>query len=259
VTLYDAASTLPTYQASTGTVRLLHVSDLHLSPSSYPLIKGVAAQFKVDLVLDTGDVTDHGSIAEDGYVDAVAGLGVPYVYVRGNHDSAGTEAAVRRQPGAVVLDDGALATVAGLTIMGQADPRFTPDKRTQDDTAPETELRAVGQHLAELVQRQGRPPDVVAVHDPVSAQPLLGKVPLVLAGHTHARAVTEKDGTRLMVEGSTGGAGLRALEGDEPTPVEMSVLYLDGATGALQAYDEITLGGLGLSDARIRRQVVPPG
>lgn len=255
--LYDTASTLPTFTATSGTVRLLHISDLHLSPSAYPLVKDVVRQFGVDVVLDTGDVADHGSAVESAYVDGIRTLGVPYVYVPGNHDSVLTAAAVRAEPGTSVLDDGRTATVAGLTFLGQADPRFTPDKRTQDDTAPQSELEGVGEHLLQVVRAQDLAPDVVAVHDPLSAQPLIGHVPLVLAGHTHARKVTEQDGTRLMVEGSTGGAGLRALEGDTPTPVEMTVLYLDRATGALQAYDEITLGGLGLSDARIRRQVVP--
>ena len=255
-TLYDAASTLPSYTAAPGTVRLLHVSDLHLSTSAYPVIASVVKQFDIDLVVDTGDVADHGSSVEDGYVNAIAGLAVPYVYVRGNHDSVGTEAAVRRQPNAVVLDDGLPVQVAGLTIMGQADPRFTPDKQTRDDDAPRDLLLAVGRHLRDVVQTQHVEPDVVAVHDPLAAGPLLGQVPLVLAGHLHRRDVSVQDGTRLMVEGSTGGAGLRALEGETPTPVELTVLYLNGADGRLQAYDEITLGGLGLTDARIRRQVV---
>jgi hypothetical protein len=34
------------------------------------------------------------------------------------------------------------------------------------------------------------------------------------------------------------------------------VLYLDPQTGALTAYDEITLGGLGQTEVTIQRQVV---
>jgi hypothetical protein len=64
-------------------------------------------------------------------------------------------------------------------------------------------------------------------------------------------------GTRLMVEGSTGGAGLRGLQGEEPTPLTCTVLYLDPDTGELQAYDEITLGGLGETEVTIQRTVVP--
>ena len=66
-----------------------------------------------------------------------------------------------------------------------------------------------------------------------------------------------EDGTLLMVEGSTGGAGLRGLEGEEPTPLSCTVLYLDPETGALRAYDEITLGGLGETEVTIQRFVVP--
>jgi hypothetical protein len=97
------------------------------------------------------------------------------------------------------------------------------------------------------------------VHDPEQAPPLDGVVPLVLAGHTHERAVTRLDGgTLLMVEGSTGGAGLRALQGAFPEPLTCTVLYLDPGTGALTAYDEITLGGLGRSQVTIEREVVGP-
>ena len=82
-------------------------------------------------------------------------------------------------------------------------------------------------------------------------------MPLVLAGHVHHRQVSVLDkGTRLMVEGSTGGAGLRGLEGEKPTPLECTVLYLDQRSGTLLAYDEITLGGLGQSEVTIQRTVV---
>jgi hypothetical protein len=78
----------------------------------------------------------------------------------------------------------------------------------------------------------------------------------VLAGHAHRRRTTLlPSGTRVMVQGSTGGAGLRALDGEEPTPVALSVLYLDPASQALVAWDDITLGGLGLASAQIERHL----
>ena len=97
-------------------------------------------------------------------------------------------------------------------------------------------------------------------HDPATSGPLLGGPPVVLAGHTHKRRTETTDGTTLLVQGSTGGAGLRALKGEEPTPVTLSVLYLDPETKRLQAYDDITLGGIGSSEARISRHAVvePP-
>ncbi|MFC5946456.1 metallophosphoesterase, partial [Micromonospora harpali] len=84
---------------------------------------------------------------------------------------------------------------------------------------------------------------------------------MVLAGHSHERS-TEllPSGTRVLVQGSTGGAGLRALEHDEPTPVAASVLYFDRHTRRLRAWDDITLGGLGEQSAQIQRHVeVDPG
>ncbi len=69
--------------------------------------------------------------------------------------------------------------------------------------------------------------------------------------------------SRLMVEGSTGGAGLRGLEGEEPHPLAMSVLYFDNLH-ALQAYDDIQVGGAGQAQVTLNRTVVeqppvPPG
>lgn len=256
-TLYSALSALPAPGAARGTVVLLSVSDLHLNPAGFDLVEQVVKQFGVSGVLDTGDITDWGSGPENRLISSVGALGVPYVYIRGNHDSAVTAALVAAQPNATVLD-GSTATVAGLTIAGSPDPRFTPDKSTGDDNAGDGVLQAAGEQLAGLVRQLPEPPAVTLVHDPKQARPLDGVVPLVLAGHTHERKVSQlEDGTQLMVQGSTGGAGLRGLQGEYPEPLTGTVLYLDATTGRLQAYDEITLGGLGETEVTIQRRTVP--
>ena len=215
-------------------------------------------QFGVDAVLDTGDITDWGSSPENRLIGSVGTLGVPYVYIRGNHDSAATAALIAAQPNAVVLDDSA-TTVAGLTLVGTPDPRFTPDKSTGDDEAGEDVLVASGEELAEFAESLPTPPAIALVHDPRQAGPLDGVAPVVLAGHTHEREVTElDDGTLLMVQGSTGGAGLRGLQGEYPEPLTCTVLYLDRDTGELRAYDEITLAGLGETEVTMQRTVLPP-
>jgi predicted MPP superfamily phosphohydrolase len=254
-TLYSAVSALPDPGGSADTVAVLHVSDLHLAPSGFDLMSEVVAQFDVDAVLDTGDITDWGSVPENQLLSAVGALGVPYVYIRGNHDSAVTAAAVAAQPNTTVLDDSAV-TVAGLTVVGAADPRFTPDK---DSEAAQESLEANGEELVAFVATLPTPPAIALVHDPKAAAPLDGAVPLVLAGHTHERDVEVLDaGTRLMVEGSTGGAGLRGLQGEDPTPLSCTLLYIDRTTGELTAYDEITLGGLGQAEVTIQRSYVAP-
>ena len=209
--LYSALSTLPSPGGADDSVVLLHVSDLHLNPAGFDLVQQVVDQFDVDAVLDTGDITDWGSQPENRLITRVGTMGVPYVYIRGNHDSAATAALIREQPNTVVLD-GEAATVAGISIVGVPDPRFTPDKSSGDDDAPEEVLVNSGEALAEVAEELPEPPSIALVHDPKQAPPLDGVVPLILAGHTHDREVsTLEDGTLLMIEGSTGGAGLRGL------------------------------------------------
>jgi len=217
----------------------------------------VTGQFAVDAVLDTGDITDWGSSPENRLINSVGTLGVPYVYIRGNHDSAATAALIAAQPNATVLA-GTAVTVAGIGIVGVADPRFTPDKTTGDDVTDEEVLVQTGVTLAEVAESLPTRPSIALVHDPRQAGPLDGVVPVVLAGHTHERKVTELEkGTLLMVQGSTGGAGLRGLQGEYPEPLTCTVLYLDRETGELRAYDEITLAGLGETEVTMQRTVLP--
>jgi predicted MPP superfamily phosphohydrolase len=282
-TLYTAASTLDVFTPDDTMTRALHVSDLHLNPAAWEIIRTVVEQYNVDLIIDTGDITDWGTGPEaEAYVTAIRAMRVPYVYVRGNHDSETvTQAAVEEEPNAVVLDDN-VETVAGLTIAGIGDPRFTPDQQTDPHT--EEQLAAArqrvldsGADLAATISAFEEPVDLAAVHDPVAAERLDGLVPLVLAGHTHDRQVgpvqapaetpeSAEEGeevplqpgqTRLMVQGSTGGAGLRGLQGEHPETLALSVLYFNEFQ-QLTAYDDITIGGHGLSEASVQRRLAEP-
>jgi hypothetical protein len=58
-----------------------------------------------------------------------------------------------------------------------------------------------------------------------------------------------------MVEGSTGGAGLRGLESKDPLPLALSVLYFNSAK-TLQAYDDIQVGGTGQTEVKLERHIV---
>jgi predicted phosphodiesterase len=255
-TLYATLSTLPTTSNTEDSVVLLHISDIHLNPAGFDLVRQVAEKFDVDGILDTGDITDWGSEPENRLITSVGDLGVPYVYIRGNHDSATTAGILAAQPNVTVLDDSA-ATIAGIRIVGTPDPRFTPDKSTGDDGAGADVLERSGEELADHTRTLAEEPAIALVHDPKQAPPLDGLVPLVLAGHTHDREVERLDaGSLLMVQGSTGGAGLRALEGEYPEPLTCTVLYLDPETGTLQAYDDITLGGLGATEVTVARTLV---
>ncbi|WP_396446835.1 metallophosphoesterase [Actinomadura sp.] len=255
--LYTTTSTLPTYEPDPSTIRVLDVSDIHLNPAAWNVIKSVSTQFKVDLIIDSGDLMDHGSKPEDKFADAISDLKVPYVYIRGNHDSKETQKAVGREKNAIVLDDDT-REVKGLRIYGVGDPRFTPDKSTRDDFVGADQLRAEGLRYASKLRASGTTPDIVVTHDPTEGEAFSGITPLILAGHTHSRSTKLlPTGTRLFIQGSTGGAGLRGLEHEEPTPIELSVLYFSRATHRLQGWDDLRLGGLGLTSAQIERHLEP--
>ncbi|MFO7251623.1 MAG: metallophosphoesterase [Actinomycetes bacterium] len=263
--LYQAGRNLPVFEPDPDMIRVLHVSDIHLNVAAWNVIKSLTEQFQIDLIIDTGDVSDHGTKAENKLLDEIGRLGVPYVFVRGNHDSKTTERAVAKHKNAIVLD-GTAATVAGLRIYGIGDPRFTPDKSAKP--IPDEKLAEIGrEHATRVVPPEWPrststsapdriPADVVAVHDHTMGRPFAGRVHLILSGHVHDRR-TEMlpGGTRLMIQGSTGGAGLRGLEHEEPTPIMASVLYFDKKSHRLQAWDDITLGGLGEQSVQIQRHL----
>jgi predicted phosphodiesterase len=280
--IYTTVSKLPVLEPAGNTTRILHVSDLHLNPTSWGVIRTVVKQWDIDAVVDTGDIVDWGSTAEEQYVANIGQVGVPYIYVRGNHDSTAIQAAVARQQNAIVLDD-SVTTIKGLTIAGIGDPRFTPDKAETPPAGDASDpLQRAGERLATTIRAQAGAVDVAMVHDPAMARPLSTVVPLVLAGHVHHREVSLLPAptavpsappsgvsptpsapvsggapaeTRLMVEGSTGGAGLRGLEKEDPTPLTLSVLYFDEQQ-VLKAYDDIQLGGTGQSQVTMQRKVI---
>ena len=277
-TLYAAAANLPVLgdaqSGSTGlgedVTTVLHISDLHLNPLGYDLTDNLVTQFGVDAVVDTGDTTTWGTGAEASFLDRIGAIGVPYVWVRGNHDSADTQAQVAAQ-GAIVLDQGATAEVAGLVLAGQGDPVFTPDGEGAAATGSAEEVQEqANEVLADGIgtwdgANPDNPVDVALVHDPSGLAPLYGRVPLVLAGHLHKRSVTlDASGTRVMVEGTTGGAGvtsagLNRLADGSPLPLSATLLYFGRSgndEGQLLAYDEVTVGGLGLAEVNLQRTVL---
>ena len=252
--LYQVTSHLPTYQASPDTIRVLDVSDIHDNPAAWNVMHSVADEFHVSFIIDSGDLTDHGSGPENALASQVPAFHMPYVFVKGNHDSISTEEAVARQKNAVVLT-GKVVTVDGLRIIGDGDPRFTPDLSVQ--VPGEQAVAAMGSELAATARLADPAPDIALVHDPAAGVPLDGTVSLVLAGHLHRRMTQMMPhGTLLFVQGSTGGAGLRALQSTPPTPLDCAVLYFDRTTHRLQAWDDVTLAGLGGADVQIQRHLV---
>ena len=126
-------------------------------------------------------------------------------------------------------------------------------RTVKDDKDSEASLVASGNILADSVRSAVPPVDVALVHDPVMATPLFGQVPLILDGHVHHRDSHVEQKTLELTQGSSGGAGLRNLEGEKPLPLELSILYFDPITHRLIAVDDVTVSGLGGESVQIER------
>lgn len=225
-------------------VRILHISDLHLNPVGFDVAQLVAERFNVQAVIDSGDATAEGSPLEVSFLDRIPGFGIPYIFIRGNHDSMVTQDAIGAKSNARVLDGGS-TELEGLTIFGVGDPLFTPDKTVEQPSNDEQKAakRAFARTVGEQLEALDRVPDIVVVHDSLAALRLHGKVPLVIHGHGHKWSAAEEKGTLILGVGSTGGAGLKSLAPDSDSAIELQVLYLDRHDRTLLGYDRIEVKG----------------
>ena len=257
--LYDVTSTLPAYQPDPSTIRVLSVSDLHLNPAAWDVIRSVTKQFNIDVIVDSGDLTDHGSAPENAYVDEIATMGAPYVWVRGNHDSAVTQAEVAAQPNAVVLDSTTPVEVAGCGSWASA-TRGSPRTRTPATCVAPSSVAQVGLRMADAMAAQPADAkvDVAVVHDGAAADQMDGTVPLVLSGHYHRREQhLLPGGTLSFCQGSTGASGLRGLEHEKPTPVRaVGALLRPGHPARCRRGTTSPWAGSGWSSAKIERRIL---
>jgi predicted MPP superfamily phosphohydrolase len=242
-------------------IRILHISDIHLSPLGFDFAQELARGFDVDAVLDTGDVTSFGTPAENVVASFIPGFSVPYVFVRGSHDSVDLQRAIERVPNATVVD-GSTTTVAGVTIYGLGDPYFVEQRGApQSDAAIEELVRSVGPRIAHDVAALPQPPAIVAVHDDRMAEDVAGVVPLVASGHFHENTARVLDGTLFLRVGTTGGAGpTGGFQADGPQiPLSAEILYFHpgtaGGPAQLIAWDVIEQDA-GSGDLTVERHVL---
>lgn len=236
------------------TLRILHVSDIHNNPAAYELIAKTAASFQVQAVIDTGDITDYGTPLEGQLFTRLRRLGLPYYFVPGNHDSPATLAALAKVEGVKVISAG-MVTIRGLRLLAMEDPAAA----TPEIAVPGPEVMAqAAARLEALLAFQKEPPDLVAVHNPDLARQIVGKVPVILAGHTHRYGLEIKEGTVLINAGSTGAAGLRGLVGKGDVPYSLAVLYWrrEGGSWHLVGVDLIRVPG-GENGFVLERRIFP--
>jgi predicted phosphodiesterase/hypothetical membrane protein len=198
---YDAAPL-----ESDTSLRVLLVSDIHAG-NQYDLMRTIVQEEGVDVVVDAGDLVNFGTVEEGAATDlfrGIASLGVPYLFVRGNHDAnSATDTALLDRlaqiPNVILLEDGAgdytEVTVHGVRIRGFNDPRWFGDSGTGSPAKQAPAREAFTAAYA------GRPAaDLVVSHEPWAVEGLAGGV--LVNGHMHS---VDLEGNRVQAGTFTGG------------------------------------------------------
>jgi predicted MPP superfamily phosphohydrolase len=230
----------PNPDPRTDTTAILHVSDIHSNPIGMEIAIQLAQRFRVEAVVDTGDLMSFGLPLENAIASLVENVDVPYYFVPGNHDSADARRAIARIDGVTVLLDGDSADVGGIEILGWDDPTFTVWDQIPTEEGNEIRLEA-GETVAEEVAASA--PDILAVHDSRLAEASFGLVPVVLAGHDHVGDISEEDGTAVLKVGSTGATGLGAFTVEADHDYEAEIVYFRDQRAV--AVDYVSFSGLG--------------
>jgi predicted phosphodiesterase len=172
-----------------------------------------------------GDLTDRGSPLEARLVSRVVGLGHPFVFVSGNHDSDSLEIDLARRGATVLTEQGKLKAdgthgdviqdIDGLKVAGYSDPfERRRGENFKDRYEPQPTPTMTDAFTAWLRQQIGKV-DVVMVHEPLLIAPAIEILkddpparPLVfIVGHTHKAAIERYPGVTVINGGSVGAGG----------------------------------------------------
>jgi len=201
-------------------VKVLHVSDIHNNPAAIEFIKKVVNIFQIDLIIDTGDITDYGTPLEADLLSGVAEISVPYIFVPGNHDSPQVSSILQNY-GVYVLDNESVK-IEGLKIVGITDPAYYD---VDEVNTPENELEKYAQDKAYIFEKLDDRIDILATHDPIIGEYWAKETPLILTGHTHIPDVIKNEDTILINAGTTGASGIRGLKDIEKAHYSMAIIY----------------------------------
>ena len=254
----------PAARGSTAALpHLTLASDLHNNLLALPTLERAVRRGPLFFA---GDLTSSGSPFEAALTRRVAGVGDPFVFVTGNHDSnvlsrrmASAGAIVLTERGRL-LPDGRLGEVVvnvdGLRVAGYSDPyerRRRGGYRDRGSEATESQKRAFAAWLRPLLGRV----DVVMTHAPaltdLAVEELRARPPArplaILTGHTHEPSLRTSENLVELNGGTVGGGGTGNLEKNQPfglavlvrqrsaafVPLLADTVEIDATTGAAKA------------------------
>jgi len=202
--------------------RFLLVSDIH-GANQYPVMKKIIDDEQITAVIDSGDLLNFGSVTEaevSGIFTSIGNLGVPYLFVRGNHDasSLADQALLERMariPNVVLLEPTPQSytevKVSGVVVAGFNDPRFFGDDNLNNNQKQEPAAEAFNQAYADRSR-----PDIVVSHEPGAVR-MVTSATLLVNGHMHKN---ELEDNRIGVGTFTGGGTVTHFLVDRADPVE---------------------------------------
>lgn len=245
--LYKQAGAIKNLSDLQTDLAVLHVSDIHNNPAAFELINELAVNFKINFILDTGDLTDYATPLEANITGLFSKIKIPYLFVPGNHDSPFLLNQLKRLRHVKIINDGYIR-INGLLIAGIADPASLNDS---PDPAPSSLQETFTKKLAETVGKLtvgnlNETPDLIAVHNLLLAEDFIGKVPLIVHGHDHQYNITTQQNTVIDDAGTTGAAGLRGIT-ENGVPYSATILYWKkDLSGKLKFYaaDSIEIDGV---------------
>ncbi len=222
-------------------IKVLHVSDIHNNPAAFDFISELVSNFKIQFIIDTGDLTDYGTALEANIIERIPGLKVPYVFIPGNHESPLITKRLVHTKNVIVVVKKDLR-VYGLTIAGAADPAA---RIYNSDVAPAGQYLETAKAFKERIIDSDKLPDIIAVHNRNLAEDLIGSVPVILHGHNHQYKLSVEKKTVIDNAGTTGSAGIRGFV-DKAVPYSASILYWKKGPRnkmILHAVDSIKING----------------
>lgn len=240
-TLYKQAGAMKSLSELQTDLAVLHVSDIHNNPAAFEFINQLAVNFKINFILDTGDLTDYGTPLEANITKHFSQIKVPYIFVPGNHDSPFLINQLKMLRHVKIIHSGSIE-IYGLLIAGIADPASLSQS---SDLAPISLQDEFKQKLASSIAKLDRTPDLIAVHNRKTAEDFIGKVPLILHGHDHQYGISNEQQTVIDDAGTTGAAGIRGLT-EKGVPYSATIIYWKkDPEGKLKLYaaDSIQIDG----------------
>ena len=213
----------PPFALAQSDVTILHVTDFHNHPAAATIARELAEAFAVDFAVNTGDLTDFGTLIEAELLRGLEEFPVPHFLVTGNHETPEIVGALSLAEGVRIID-GQFVEAAGLRLLGIGDPGAAVYPATSLTPA---QARRMADEINHSFEGMSEPPDMLAVHNHrVGTGIRPGSLPLVLFGHSHTPGVVFRGGTAYVNAGTTGGAGVRGFEAEEPVRISLAVIYL---------------------------------